>query len=76
MDKNRRKFLKIILVAVGAFFAGKILDPFIPRSSGGSSAKRVVYKEKPSVFRVAENKQFLSIYDGSGEEVLQIDKTE
>lgn len=76
MDKNRRKFLKIILIGVGTFFAGKILNPFFSKSLDNSSDKKALSKNKSSTFRVIENKKFLSIYDDSGEEVFQIDKTE
>jgi hypothetical protein len=74
VDKNRRKFLKIILVGVGAFFVGKVLDPFFSKSTNNSSARKEAIKGKAPVFRVVENNKLLSIYDDSGEEVFQIDK--
>lgn len=69
MDNNRRQFLKIILIGSGTFIAGKILGPLLSGSS-----RIVSSKNNSSAFNVLENEQFLSIYDGSGEEVLQIDK--
>ena len=71
MDKKRRKFLKILLLGAGTFVAGKVFGPFFSKSLSIPSND----KKSSSAFKVVENKKFLSIYDNSGEEVLQIDKS-
>ncbi len=75
MDNNRRKFLKIILVGSGLFMAEKVLGPLFSRFLGNSFTK-TDSSDKASFrdFRVVEGKKSLSVYDDSGEEVLQIDK--
>ena len=70
MDHNRRKFLKIILFGGGALIVGKILSPLFSKSSSTTLSEQDF-----STFKVIEDKRFLSIYDSSGEEVLQIDKS-
>ncbi|MDO8571498.1 MAG: hypothetical protein Q7R79_02370 [bacterium] len=70
MDNNRRQFLRIILIGSGTLIAGKVLGPLLSKSSGIALAKN-----NSSEFNVTEDNQFLSIYDASGEEVLQIDKS-
>jgi len=70
VDKNRRQFLKIILIGSGTLIAGKILGPLFSKSSSILPSK-----SNSSAFKVLEDNQFLSIYDSSGEEVLQIDKS-
>jgi len=75
MDENRRKFLKIIFIGSGALLMEKVLGPLFSRFLDDSSAKT----DPPSKtsfrdFRVVEGKKGLSVYDSSGEEVLQIDK--
>lgn len=69
MDINRRKFLKIILVGSGAFFADKIFGPLFSKF-----LNEPVIKSDRSAFKVKENKKVLSVYDSSGAEILQIDK--
>ncbi len=75
MDKNRRKFLKIIFIGSGAILMEKVLGPLFSRFLDDSSAK-TDSSNKTSFrdFQVVENKKNLSIYDSSGKEVLQIDK--
>lgn len=79
MDNNRRKFIKIMLVGSGAVLAEKIFGPLLSKFWSNSlantknthaSSDKINFKS----FRIAENKKALSIYDGTGEEVLQIDK--
>ena len=70
MDESRRKFLKIILIGSGTLVVGKIFDPLFSKFLDNSSTK-----SEPQAFKVVENKKILSIYDTSGEEVLQIDKS-
>lgn len=75
MDKGRRKFLKIILIGGGTLIVGKILGPLFSRFLDNSSTKTDSFtKTNFRDFRVVENKKILSVYDSSGEEVLQIDK--
>jgi len=75
MNENRRKFLKIIFIGAGAFLMEKVLGPLFSRFSDDSFAKTdSLNKTSFKDFQVVENKKNLSIYDSSGEEVLQIDK--
>jgi hypothetical protein len=81
MDKERRTFLKIILIGGGTLLAGKVLGPlFSGRVNDSftkidSSAKLNPPEENNHrSFRVVENERVLSIYDNSGEEIFQIDK--
>jgi len=75
VDTNRRQFLKIMLIGSGVLVIGKILGPLFSRSSDVIlSENSAVPEEEPPAFKALEDKRFLSIYDSSGEEVLQIDK--
>lgn len=75
MDKNRRQFLKIILIGSGVLLAEKIFDPLFSKFFGSSLAKNNSSgKNNFRDFRVVEDKKSLSVYDSSGEEILQIDK--
>lgn len=77
MDKNRRKFLKILLIGSGTLLVGKIFNPFFSKFSNDSFTKTDSSSEtKTSLgdFEVVENEKKLSIYDDSGEEIFQIDK--
>lgn len=69
MDIDRRNFLKIILIGSGALLVEKVLGPLFSEFSDNSSTKN-----NSTTFQVIEDKKSLSIYDSSGEEVLQIDK--
>lgn len=70
MNNNRRKFLKLVLIGGTSLVVGKIFGPFISKFLDGSPNV-----DHSSAFRIAEDKQSLFVYDDSGEEVLQIDKT-
>ena len=77
MDKNRRTFLKIIFIGSGALLAEKFLTPLFSFFSNDSSPKAKtdsLNKTSFRNFRIIEDKKNLSIYDSSGEEILQIDK--
>ena len=75
IDKNRRKFLTVMLIGSGAFLLEKILTPLFSRFLNDSSAKTGLSKKTDfKDFQVAENKKGLFVYDDSGEEVFQIDK--
>lgn len=75
MNKNRRKFLKIIFIGSGALLMEKVLGPLFSTFLDDSSAKTdSLNKTSFKDFQVVENKKNLSVYDSSGEEVLQIDK--
>lgn len=63
MDENRRKFLKVMLIGSGAFLAEKIFGPLF------SQFNKTGFRN----FQIVENKEKLSIYDSSGEEIFQID---
>jgi hypothetical protein len=69
MDKDRRKFLKIILIGSGTLLAGKVLGPLFSSLLDDSSTKN-----DSTAFKVSEDEKNLSIYDSSGEEIFQIDK--
>jgi hypothetical protein len=76
VDKSRRKFLKIMLIGSGTIIAGRVLGPVLsrflddsPASKAGSLSSGVVKN-----FKINEDKKVLSVYDSSGEEILQIDK--
>lgn len=78
MDENRRKFLKIIFIGSGVFLMERVLGPVLsffndsPAKTDAktSSSDKISFKG----FQVVEDKKALSIYDSSGEEILQIDK--
>jgi hypothetical protein len=75
VDKNRRKFIKIVLIGSASFIVGKILGPLFSRSLDNPFAKtNLPVKTKSGTFRIVENKKILSVYDNSGEEIFQIDK--
>lgn len=75
MDKNRRKFLKIILVGGGALIVGKVLDPIFSKSMNNPLTKAdPPAQTSRSEFKIVENKKILSVYDRHGEEIFQIDK--
>lgn len=70
IDKNRRNFIKIILVGGGTLLLGKFLGPVFSRIVNGPSTET----NFPS-FKAVENKKTLTIYDKTGEEIFQIDKS-
>jgi hypothetical protein len=75
IDKNRRKFLTVMLIGSGAFLVEKILTPLFARFLNNPPAKTSLSPKTSFMgFQVAENKKSLSVYDSSGEEILQIDK--
>ncbi len=80
MDKDRRKFLKILLIGGGTLFLGKVLGPVSSKFLGDSLGKHALPPVKNQTsdpikaFRVVENTKELSIFDHSGEEIFQIDK--
>lgn len=78
MDTNRRKFLKIILIGGGTFVLGRLLDPFLSKLVEEGEKRVSIPSPKPtsSLFKIVEDEKFLSIYDDSGQEVFQIDKTD
>lgn len=81
MDKERRNFLKIILIGSGTLFAGRVLGPLFSKCMENPIV-RIAPREKSSpqpktiasAFKIVENEKRLSIYDSSGEEIFQIDK--
>jgi len=74
-DKNRRKFITVMLIGGGAFLVEKVLNPLFSRFLNDSPAKTsLLNKTGFEGFQVVENKKCLSVYDSSGEEILQIDK--
>ena len=79
MDKNRRKFLKVVLLGSGLLIVGKILDPLFSKFFHSSILDNDYPKKdppnNPMAFKVIEDNKTLSIYDASGEEVFQIDKS-
>lgn len=80
MNENRRKFLKTIFIGGGVLLAEKVLTPlfsfFLNDSSTNDKAKTSsLNKTSFKNFQITENKENLSIYDSSGEEIFQIDKS-
>ncbi|MFA4890418.1 MAG: hypothetical protein WC587_02170 [Candidatus Paceibacterota bacterium] len=79
MDKSRRTFLRVIFIGSGVLLAEKILTPLFSFFSDDSPAKanpkiNSLNKTNFREFQITEDKKKLSIYDSSGEEILQIDK--
>lgn len=75
IDKNRRKFLTVMLLGSGAFVAEKILTPLLSKFLNDSPQKPTAsIKTDLGGFKVTENKKVLSVFDSSGEEIFQIDK--
>ena len=70
MNKNRRNFLKILLIGGGILLIGKFLGPRILDifSRGPKTEKDF------GNFRVSEDKKELIISDQTGEEIFIIDK--
>lgn len=69
VDNNRRKFLKLILIGGGTFIAGKVLGPLFSKLLEEQSTKN-----GSTAFQTIDDKTSFSVYDDSGEEILQIDK--
>lgn len=82
IDKNRRKLLAVMLIGSGTFLVEKFLGPLFSVFLSDPPAKTSSLSDKTSLtnknnfesFQVVENKNILSVYDNSGEEVFQIDK--
>jgi hypothetical protein len=70
VNNNRRKFLKIVLIGGSSFIVGKVLGPLFSDFFDGSTAKN-----DPVAFKVVGDKKTFSVYDDTGEEVLQIDNS-
>jgi len=70
MNKNRRNFLKILLIGGGVLLIGKFLGPRVWDffSRGPKTEKDF------GNFRVSEDNKELIISDQSGEEIFIIDK--
>lgn len=69
MDKNRRNFLKIMLIGGGTLVAGKLLGPVFSKFWSGPSVETDF-----SNFRTVENKNGLAVYDkATGEEIFIMD---
>ena len=68
-----------MLIGSGTFLVQKILNPLFSGFLKDSPAKIAPPPDKPDKtdfgnFKIVDNKKSLSVYDNSGEEVLQIDK--
>ncbi len=77
MDKNRRKFLKILLIGGGTLLVGKIMGPLFSKSLDNSvsiTPDSSDSKKDSTPFKLAEDEKSLSVYDEAGEEIFQIDK--
>jgi len=77
VDKNRRKFLKIIFIGSGALIMEKILGPFFSTSFGQRVEAPLVDKPKKrrqTAFNIVDNNEVFSVYDESGEQIFEIDK--
>ena len=78
VNKNRRRFLTVLLIGGGAFLVEKILTPLFSGFLNDSLAKVSMPEVPDGVsfkgFQISEDKQSLFVYDSSGEEIFQIDK--
>lgn len=63
--------MKVALIGGGAFVIGKILNPLLSKLLDESSTQK-----GDMAFRAVDKQDSFSVYDESGEEVLQIDKGE
>lgn len=70
MNKNRRKFLKILVIGGGVLVVGKV---FGPRLLEFLSPTPKVAKDFEN-FNVTEDKKGLTISDKKGEEIFIIDE--
>lgn len=78
MDKNRRQFLKIVFIGSGALIIEKILGPFFSKSLNVALDAPVVDKPKrkrQTAFKVVEDDKIFAVYDHTGEQIFEIDKT-
>lgn len=85
MNTHRRKFLKIVLIGSASFVVGRIFGPIVSgvtkltentENTGGRNDKiESLSQTDPGSFKVIEDKNFFSVYDESGEEVFQVDKS-
>lgn len=75
IDKNRRKFLAVMLIGSGTFLIEKVLSPLFSKFLNNPPAK-IGSPNKTGLgeFQVVEDKKKLSVLDDSGEEVFQIDR--
>lgn len=85
VNQNRRKFLKIILFGSGVLLTERVLGPLYSRFFSDSSDKNPTRTNSLKTnsfnkintdsgnFSVVRNKDGLSIYDATGEEIFQID---
>ena len=69
LNKNRRNFLKILLIGGGTVLAGKFFGSGILDFLSGPETSKDF-----ETFKVTEDRKGLSIYDKNGEEILVIDK--
>jgi len=68
IDKSRRNFLKIALIGGGALVAGKFLSPlFSDLMNGPSTTTNLEH------FKTVENKNGLTVFDKSGQEIFVMD---
>lgn len=76
MNRERRKFLKMLLIGSGAFLVGKVFGPLSSRFLDHPvSNGKDMPKPESKAFRIVEDKKVLSIFDETGEEIFQIDKS-
>ncbi len=91
-NPERRQFLKIVLIGVGAFFLGKFLDP-LARLLGISKSREVLIKtsepennnsdaSEPMAegefgdWKITKEKEQLFFYDKNGENILILDSND
>ena len=72
MDKERRKFIKVLLIGGTSFIVGKTLGPLFSRFFEATPANS---KNESTAFNIIQNNKKLSIFDDSGEEIFQIDNS-
>ena len=72
MDKNRRNFIKILLIGGGTLLVGKLFGPKILNLF--SSEPEMEIGKDLNNFNITEDKKELIISDKGGEEIFIIDK--
>lgn len=76
IDKNRRKFLAVMLIGSGTFLIEKFLDPLFSKFLNNNPPVKTDLTNQVDLesFKITKDKKVLSVYNNSGEEVFQIDE--
>ena len=68
INKARRNILKLALIGGGIFVVSKVLVPLFGRIANGPSVEHDLEN-----FKTVENKNGLTVYDKSGQEIFVMD---